>query len=152
MHILWGSLHALLPWQPGKSGDALSLRRIEMARVEINLVAAVEQSGGIGKDGGLPWSLPQDWEHFLRLATRFVILLFLLFCWPPGLKIFYFCFLYFCLPQTCVQLKITPLVARPPAAKCTHLGPIAYCLAQLRHQMIFLIVKIGTEQKAQDLH
>ena len=72
---------------------------------------------------------------------------FLLFCWPPGLKIFYFCFLYFCLPQTCVQLKITPLVARPPAAKCTHLGPIAYCLAQLRHQMISLIVKIGAEQK-----
>lgn len=41
-----------------------------MARVEINLVAAVEQSGGIGKDGGLPWHLPSDWNHFLRLATR----------------------------------------------------------------------------------
>jgi len=41
-----------------------------MARLEINLVAAVEQSGGIGKDGGLPWNLPSDWKHFLRLATR----------------------------------------------------------------------------------
>ena len=44
-----------------------------MARVEINLVAAVEQSGGIGKDGGLPWNLPSDWNHFLRLATRSIL-------------------------------------------------------------------------------
>ena len=44
-----------------------------MARLEINLVAAVEQSGGIGKDGGLPWNLPSDWNHFLRLATRSIL-------------------------------------------------------------------------------
>ena len=36
----------------------------------INLVAAVEQGGGIGKDGGLPWNLSKDWDHFLKLATR----------------------------------------------------------------------------------
>ena len=36
----------------------------------INLVAAVEQGGGIGKDGGLPWTLSKDWDHFLKLATR----------------------------------------------------------------------------------
>ena len=46
-----------------------------MAKAQVNLVVAVDQNGGIGKDGGLPWSLSRDWEHFLRLATRFVILL-----------------------------------------------------------------------------
>ena len=78
---------------------------------------------------------------------------------PPGLLSYFFASLVGCqalkssIFVSCTfvchrhVLKITPLVARPPAAKCTHLGPIAYCLAQLRHIMTSLVVNIGTEQK-----
>ena len=39
-------------------------------RPAINLLVAVEQSGGMGREGGLPWSLAREWQHFLALATR----------------------------------------------------------------------------------
>ena len=39
-------------------------------RPAIHLLVAVEQGGGMGREGGLPWSLDREWRHFLALATR----------------------------------------------------------------------------------
>lgn len=36
--------------------------------MEITLIAAVAQNLAIGKDGGLPWSLPDDLQHFKKLT------------------------------------------------------------------------------------
>lgn len=35
---------------------------------KVYLVAAVAKNGVIGKDGGLPWQLPEDLRHFKRLT------------------------------------------------------------------------------------
>jgi dihydrofolate reductase len=35
---------------------------------KVYLVAAVAANGVIGKDGGLPWQLPEDLKHFKRLT------------------------------------------------------------------------------------
>ena len=37
----------------------------------IHLLVAVEQRGGMGMEGGLPWSLAREWQHFLGLSTRY---------------------------------------------------------------------------------
>ena len=34
----------------------------------ITLIAAIESSGGIGKDGSLPWHLTDDLKHFKRVT------------------------------------------------------------------------------------
>lgn len=36
--------------------------------MNITLIAALSQNGVIGKDGGLPWSLPDDLQHFKKLT------------------------------------------------------------------------------------
>jgi dihydrofolate reductase len=35
---------------------------------KVYLVAAVAANGVIGKDGGLPWHLPEDLKHFKHLT------------------------------------------------------------------------------------
>ena len=37
--------------------------------ISINQIVAIDENGGIGINGNIPWSLPKDWEHFLRLTT-----------------------------------------------------------------------------------
>ncbi|MDS0294873.1 dihydrofolate reductase [Halogeometricum luteum] len=37
--------------------------------VEFVLVAAVAENGVIGRDGGMPWHLPEDMAHFKRTTT-----------------------------------------------------------------------------------
>ncbi len=34
----------------------------------ISLIAAIDEAGGIGKDGGLPWHLSDDLKYFKRLT------------------------------------------------------------------------------------
>ena len=37
--------------------------------MKISLVAAVARDGVIGRDGGLPWRLPEDMAHFREMTT-----------------------------------------------------------------------------------
>lgn len=36
----------------------------------MNLIAAVDENFGIGKDNQLPWHLPKEYAHFVRETTR----------------------------------------------------------------------------------
>ena len=36
----------------------------------VDIIAAVDRAGGIGREGDLPWRLEEEWRHFLRLVTR----------------------------------------------------------------------------------
>ena len=38
--------------------------------ITINQIVAIDENGGIGINGDIPWSLSKDWEHFLRLTTK----------------------------------------------------------------------------------
>ena len=38
--------------------------------VPINLIVCIDQKGGIGQNGDLPWKIEQDWQHFLSLSLR----------------------------------------------------------------------------------
>ena len=38
--------------------------------IEVNQIVAIDENGGIGIDGDIPWKLSKDWEHFLRLTAK----------------------------------------------------------------------------------
>ena len=40
----------------------------------IYLVVAVARNGVIGRDGRLPWDLPEDWRHFLALTRGGILI------------------------------------------------------------------------------
>lgn len=43
--------------------------------MKISLIAAVAENGIIGKDGGIPWHLPDDLKHFKNLTTGHAIIM-----------------------------------------------------------------------------
>jgi dihydrofolate reductase len=43
--------------------------------VRISLVAAVARGGVIGREGGIPWHLPEDLAHFKELTTGHVVVM-----------------------------------------------------------------------------
>lgn len=45
------------------------MARSELARPEVALVAAVAANGVIGRDGGIPWHLPDDLRRFREVTT-----------------------------------------------------------------------------------
>jgi len=45
------------------------------ARPTINIIAAMAENRVIGKDGRLPWRLPDEMKHFVRLTTGHTIIM-----------------------------------------------------------------------------
>ena len=43
--------------------------------MKVSLVVAIAQNGVIGRDGGLPWHLPEDLRHFRRVTTGHAIIM-----------------------------------------------------------------------------
>ena len=37
---------------------------------QVSLIAAVDSNGGIGKNGKLPWNIPQDMKHFKEITSN----------------------------------------------------------------------------------
>lgn len=36
---------------------------------KVNLIVAVDEAGGFGKDGRIPWHFPEDLKHFQKITT-----------------------------------------------------------------------------------
>lgn len=49
--------------------------RSEATRKSISLIVAMDEGGLIGRDGQLPWRLPEDLKHFRRLTLGKTILM-----------------------------------------------------------------------------
>lgn len=43
---------------------------MEDDRISIHQIVAIDENGGIGLNGDLPWKLQKDWQHFLRMTTK----------------------------------------------------------------------------------
>ena len=38
--------------------------------IPVHQIVAMDEESGIGVGGNLPWNLPKDWNHFLRMTTK----------------------------------------------------------------------------------
>ena len=43
---------------------------IREGKVPIHQIVCIDEKGGIGKNGDLPWKIQKDWQHFLQLSLR----------------------------------------------------------------------------------
>jgi dihydrofolate reductase len=43
---------------------------MEVYNIPIHQIVALDEKGGIGLGGTLPWNLKKEWEHFLRMTTQ----------------------------------------------------------------------------------
>ena len=38
--------------------------------IRVHQIVAMDEQNGIGIGENLPWNLPKDWDHFLRMTTK----------------------------------------------------------------------------------
>ena len=38
--------------------------------IPVHQIVAMDEENGIGIGANLPWNLPKDWNHFLRMTTK----------------------------------------------------------------------------------
>ena len=38
--------------------------------IPVHQIVAMDEQNGIGIGENLPWNLPKDWDHFLRMTTK----------------------------------------------------------------------------------
>ena len=43
---------------------------MEVDRIPIHQIVAIDENGGIGLDGNLPWNVEKDRQHCLRMTTK----------------------------------------------------------------------------------
>jgi dihydrofolate reductase len=53
----------------------MALSRETQMKSQLTLIVAVAENGVIGRDGGLPWRLPEDLKHFRRLTLGNTVLM-----------------------------------------------------------------------------
>ena len=44
--------------------------------IPVHQIVAMDEESGIGIGENLPWNLPKDWNHFLRMTTKVKVLYF----------------------------------------------------------------------------
>lgn len=56
--------------------------------VPIHQIVCIDEAGGIGKNGDLPWKIQKDWQHFLQHSLRILDTSKPKVCWILGKKSF----------------------------------------------------------------
>ena len=52
--------------------------------VPIHQIVCIDEAGGIGKNGDLPWKIQKDWQHFLQHSLRILDTSKPKVCWILG--------------------------------------------------------------------
>ncbi len=71
LHSLFFNKKTTLP----TTNNSSKVRKVIFNRMPITLVAAISKNNCIGKDGALPWHMPEDLKHFKKLTTDKIVLM-----------------------------------------------------------------------------